>query len=86
MKELDLLLREYLDHHWSGATTSERVAFTRLLELPDPELAAYLLGHADADITLEPVLAALRGLSARGPRGRTDLPGADTPEPRSPLR
>jgi succinate dehydrogenase flavin-adding protein (antitoxin of CptAB toxin-antitoxin module) len=86
MKELDLLLREYLDHHWSGATTREREAFTRLLELPDPQLAAYLLGHAEADIILEPVLAALRGLSARRARGRTDVAGPDTPEPRSPQR
>jgi antitoxin CptB len=66
MKELDLLLREYLDQHWSGATSAERAAFARLLELPDPELASYLLGHAAAaDPTLEPVLAMLRGLSAR---------------------
>ncbi|MFO1504717.1 MAG: succinate dehydrogenase assembly factor 2 [Steroidobacteraceae bacterium] len=66
MKELDLLLREYLDQHWAAADSADRDAFARLLELPDPELASYLLGHADAtDITLEPVLAVLRGLSAR---------------------
>ena len=66
MKELDLLLREYLDQHWPGAASVERDAFARLLELPDPELASYLLGHATADdITLEPLLSILRGLSAR---------------------
>jgi antitoxin CptB len=74
MKELDLLLREYLDQHWLAATSSDRDAFARLLELPDPELASYLLGHEVAtDRTLEPVLAVLRGLSARraggGPAG-----------------
>jgi succinate dehydrogenase flavin-adding protein (antitoxin of CptAB toxin-antitoxin module) len=75
MKELDLLLREYLDQHWAAASSAERDAFARLLELPDPELASYLLGHAVAsDITLEPVLAVLRGLSARRAGGS----GADT--------
>lgn len=72
MKELDLLLREYLDQHWAAADSGDRDAFTRLLELPDPELASYLLGHAVAtDITLEPVLSTLRGLSARRARGGT---------------
>ena len=66
MKDLDLLLREYLDQHWVAADSGDRDAFTRLLELPDPELASYLLGHAaPTDNTLEPVLAVLRGLSAR---------------------
>lgn len=66
MKELDLLLREYLDRHWAAAASAERDAFARILELPDPELASYLLGHATAaDETLEPVLAVLRGLAAR---------------------
>lgn len=72
MKELDLLLREYLEQHWPAATSAERAAFARLLELPDPELASYLLGHAAAtDLTLEPVLAVLRGLASR----RTGAPG-----------
>jgi antitoxin CptB len=78
MKELDLLLREYLDQHWLSATSSDRDAFARLLELPDPELASYLLGHAVAtDITLEPVLAVLRGLSSRRAGGGTA--GATSP-------
>jgi len=80
MKELDLLLREYLDQHWAAAESCDRDGFARILELPDPELASYLLGHEVAtDITLEPVLAVLRGLSARrtggGSAGARD-PGA----------
>jgi antitoxin CptB len=77
MKELDLLLREYLDQHWPAAASGDRDAFARLLELPDPELASYLLGHAVADNTLEPVLAVLRGLSARGAgASRAGAPGS----------
>jgi antitoxin CptB len=80
MKELDLLLREYLDRHWAAAESGDRDAFARLLELPDPELASYLLGHAVAtDITLEPVLAVLRGLSARrAGSGSADARGPGT--------
>lgn len=86
MKELDLLLREYLDQHWSGATSDNRDAFARLLELPDPELASYLLGHAAvADLTLEPVLAALRGISARRARGRATAPTAPQPGDSQPV-
>jgi succinate dehydrogenase flavin-adding protein (antitoxin of CptAB toxin-antitoxin module) len=44
MKELDLLLTRYLDRHWLLADTTERAAFERLLDLPDPVLVAYLLG------------------------------------------
>jgi antitoxin CptB len=81
MKELDLLLREYLEQHWVLAASAERDAFSRLLELPDPELASYLLGHAaTTDITLEPVLAVLRGLSAQRHGGTRD---AGSPAPGS---
>ncbi len=52
MKELDLLLEAYLSTTLSQASTHDRDVFTRFLELPDPELAAYLLGGVapiDAD-------------------------------------
>jgi len=66
MKELDLLLAGYLQHHWSTASASERQSFAQILELPDPELAAYLLGNADCpEISLHPLLAVLRQLAAR---------------------
>jgi antitoxin CptB len=45
MKELDLLLRRYVDDRWPSAPGAEKAAFEQLLELPDPQLAAYLLGH-----------------------------------------
>lgn len=43
MKELDLLLERYLSTV-ASASSREREVFARFLELPDPELAAYLLG------------------------------------------
>lgn len=46
MKELDVLLQRYLQHDWPDAAAAERATFLRLLDLPDPELAAYCLGRA----------------------------------------
>ncbi|HEY4771413.1 MAG TPA: succinate dehydrogenase assembly factor 2 [Steroidobacteraceae bacterium] len=46
MKELDVLLERYVQVLKAGAAASERRAFARLLDFADPDLAAYLLGHA----------------------------------------
>jgi antitoxin CptB len=43
MKELDLLLIRWLDARFDAATEAERGEFEALLELPDPQLADYLL-------------------------------------------
>jgi antitoxin CptB len=48
MKELDLLLSRFLREQWSGASEEERARFEALLELPDPELAAYLVAGEPA--------------------------------------
>jgi antitoxin CptB len=66
MKELDLLFSGYLRGRWPVAPADERVAFESLLELPDPDLAAYLLGgETAADPALEACLAWMR--AGRGP-------------------
>jgi antitoxin CptB len=65
MKELDLLLTGYLRDRWPKASAREKAAFERILELPDPLLAAYLLQHEiPADPDLENLLAILRGQAA----------------------
>jgi succinate dehydrogenase flavin-adding protein (antitoxin of CptAB toxin-antitoxin module) len=46
VKELDLILGQWLDRHYAQASADERVLFARFLELPDPELAGYLLNDA----------------------------------------
>ncbi|HEY5019884.1 MAG TPA: succinate dehydrogenase assembly factor 2 [Steroidobacteraceae bacterium] len=43
-KELDLLLLGWLARSFESATAEQRAGFAALLELPDPELASYLLG------------------------------------------
>jgi antitoxin CptB len=80
MKELDLLLVGYLRQHWPQAGQDERQSFAQILELPDPVLAAYLLGHADCpEESLRPLLATLRGLAARGVQHGAGAAGGTTP-------
>jgi succinate dehydrogenase flavin-adding protein (antitoxin of CptAB toxin-antitoxin module) len=45
MKELDLLLARWLDARHALVSSAEQAAFRRFLELPDPDLARYLLGR-----------------------------------------
>jgi antitoxin CptB len=56
MKELDLLLVGYLQDQYAGASTDERAAFAQFLELPDPEIARYLVW---GDVPSDPLQAAL---------------------------
>ena len=44
MKELDLLLEAWLDRGWPLADEARRLAFDRLLDQADPQLAAWLIG------------------------------------------
>jgi len=53
MRELDELLAGYLQSSYEKTTEPEKAAFRALLELPDPEMIAYILGnllHDDPDI------------------------------------
>jgi antitoxin CptB len=56
MKELDLLLLRYLRDRHALAATDERDAFAEFLELPDPDIARYLIG---GDVPEDPRHAAL---------------------------
>lgn len=42
MRELDVLLQRYLEQRYSSASQEEQQAFEALLELPDPELFAWI--------------------------------------------
>ncbi|HEY6125855.1 MAG TPA: succinate dehydrogenase assembly factor 2 [Steroidobacteraceae bacterium] len=56
MKELDFLLVRYLRERYPGAASEERAAFVEFLELPDPDIARYLLA---GDVPHDPARAAL---------------------------
>jgi len=61
MRELDVLLLEYLERAYPGASAHERAAFARLLDLQDPEVFGYLVGRENpAEESLRDVVALIR--------------------------
>ena len=63
MKELDVVLGAYLEHHYPTANDDDRRLFRVLLELPDPELYALLLGRGSpATAELGIFVERLRGI------------------------
>jgi antitoxin CptB len=65
LKELDLILGQWLEWRYPQASADERTLFARFLELPDPELAGYLLNHArPADPDFAALVAQLAARSA----------------------
>jgi antitoxin CptB len=74
MKELDLLLSGWLETQFEQASQAQRSRFEALLELPDPQLALYLLGGqrpqaADLSAVVDAILAAPRIMSRAGGGG-----------------
>lgn len=61
-----MLLERYVRSRLAEASRKERQLLSRLLELPDPTLADYLLGHAAA---AEPAMAALVAAIQGAPPG-----------------
>jgi len=58
MKELDLLLIRWLDARFDTASEAERGEFEALLELPDPQLAGYLLRREAPELAPRAALVA----------------------------
>jgi succinate dehydrogenase flavin-adding protein (antitoxin of CptAB toxin-antitoxin module) len=62
MRELDWILEGFIDRQYGSLSTAEKSTFAEFLELPDPELHAYLVGRAeptdsDLDRLLKRILA-----------------------------
>jgi antitoxin CptB len=49
MKELDLLLLDYVECCYRDADADRQQAFRRLLSMPDPEILALLTGRSSTD-------------------------------------
>lgn len=49
MKELDLLLKSYLDDSYTDASTADQQAFKSILDMQDPELYDLILGRTESD-------------------------------------
>lgn len=65
MRELDVVLQRYLEDCYPQASAGEQQAFEALLQLPDPQLLAYLLGTAKpAEPELINVIASISRIGA----------------------
>jgi len=61
MRELDVIMTGYLETRYADASESERESFRALLEMPDPDLFALLLGRQTIpDSHMETLLTELR--------------------------
>ena len=61
MRELDALLIRFVEDVYETLPTDDKRRFATLLELPDPELHAYLVGrHEPTDPDLEKLLDRIR--------------------------
>jgi antitoxin CptB len=47
MRELDRILESFVDGHYRTLSAVEKSTFAQFLELPDPDLHAYLVGRAE---------------------------------------
>lgn len=64
MKELDVLMNTYLEQCYTSASGEDQQLFETLLEWPDPDLYALLVGRDEApDPKLEALARRLRALS-----------------------
>lgn len=64
MRELDVLLSGWLEEQYDTVDDDDKSAFRRLLSLPDPELARYLLaGERAGDPEIARVVEHIRGIS-----------------------
>jgi len=64
-RELDLLLRGYLERDYDHASATERRAFAALLEKPDPELQAlFFASGRPAEPELQSVIGRILGSAA----------------------
>jgi antitoxin CptB len=89
MRELDVLLERYLADRWPSAPAERRAAFRALLELPDPDLAALLLGKSVTPVSgitrlVKEITESIGGeLSAAGPVYKGDFGRNERPESES---
>jgi succinate dehydrogenase flavin-adding protein (antitoxin of CptAB toxin-antitoxin module) len=59
MRELDVLLVGYLEQRYESAADAEKAAFSKVLDLADPELMGYLLHKEVPPAELADVIAAI---------------------------
>jgi len=63
MKELDVVMTTYLESHYATASETEKSGFKALLEMPDPDLYALLIGkQTSSDQAINSLAQSIRSL------------------------
>ena len=71
MREMDLIMGRFADAVLDGLTEAELAEFEQLIEVPDRELLAWLIGEAAAPERYDtPLLRRLRAFHLAGDGGR----------------
>ncbi len=66
MKELDVVMTRYLDNFYTTADQVDQRSFRILLDMPDPDLFALLVGRETSnDNDLTKLITVLRGMVKR---------------------
>jgi len=65
MKELDVLLGRWITERHAGASSAQLAAFESFLDLPDPDMARYLLGREEPPAEHRAMLDELLALARR---------------------
>lgn len=61
MRELDAVLQAFLRHSFAELSDDDKSRFESILDLPDPELASYVLGRAHpSDPRVSELIARIR--------------------------
>jgi antitoxin CptB len=53
MRELDVVLNDYLENHYSNSSNEKQSAFKELLKLEDPDLFSMVLGNKKPENALQ---------------------------------
>lgn len=81
MKELDVLLGRWIGEHHAAASSAQRAAFERFLDLPDPDMASYLLGREEPPAEHRAMLDELLALARHDAPGAAQAPGTSDRRP-----
>lgn len=66
MKELDVVMTSYLESHYATASEAEKSGFKELLEMPDPDLYALILGKVtSSNQAIDELARSIRSMTSR---------------------
>ena len=71
MREMDLIVGRFADRTINALSDAELTEFERLIEVPDPDLLAWITGEADIPVAYDgPLFRRLRDFQLSGERAR----------------